>query len=78
MIVEKLSFMDAKKTAKQIEIQSNFDSSYIKYYIHFENTGNPCSLIGSYQSDLLTNCTILCLNGIFFQANETTSQKHNF
>ena len=78
MIVEKLSFMDAKKTAKQIEIQSNFDSSYIKYYIHFEITGNPCGLIGSHQSDLLTNCTILCLNGIFFQANETTSQKHNF
>lgn len=72
MIVEKLSFMDAKKTAKQIEIQSNFDSS------NFEITGNPCSLIGSHQSDLLTNCTILCLNGIFFQANETTSQKHNF
>ena len=72
MIVEKLSFMDAKKTAKQIEIQSNFDSS------NFEITGNPCGLIGSHQSDLLTNCTILCLNGIFFQANETTSQKHNF
>ena len=48
MIVEKLSFMDAKKTAKQIEIQSNFDSSYIKYYIHFGITGNPCGLIGSH------------------------------
>ena len=45
MIVEKLSFMDAKKTAKQIEIQSNFDSSYIKYYIHFEITGNPYWLL---------------------------------
>ena len=26
LIVEKLSYMDAKKTSKQIEIQSNFDS----------------------------------------------------
>ena len=53
MIVEKLSFMDAKKTAKQIEIQSNFDSSYIKYYIHFEITGNPYWLLSEWFIDEL-------------------------
>ena len=34
LIVEKLSYMDAKKTSKQIEIQSNFDSSYNYQILH--------------------------------------------
>ena len=42
---------------------------YVIYYIHFENTGDPCNLIGSQQYDLFPNCTIFALTRIFFPAN---------
>ena len=36
------------------------------YYIHFEITGNTCSLIGSQQCDLFTNHTIFCSESHLF------------
>ena len=42
---------------------------YVIYYIHFENVGDPCNLIGSQQYDLFPNCSIFALTCIFFPAN---------
>ena len=47
------------------------------YYIHFEITGDPCSLIGSRQCDLLMNRTIFSLNRIFLPAHEKGTLKQN-
>ena len=42
---------------------------YVIYYIHFENVGDLCNLIGSQQYDLFPNCSIFALTPIFLPAN---------
>ena len=40
---------------------------YVIYYIHFENVGDPCNLIGSQQYDLFPNCSIFAQHPFFYQ-----------
>jgi len=47
------------------------------YYIYFEITGYPCSLIGSQQCDLFPNVLFFALNRIFISANENETVKQN-
>ena len=57
-----------------VESCKPFIQSY--YYIHFETTGDPCNLIGSYWCNLFINGTVFCSKShLFFPANEKVTLK---
>ena len=69
-----LKFQLPKSTQKQWD--------FFLYYIHFEITGDPCSLIGSQQCDLFPNRTIFCSKLHLFpsqwKTNTKTAQPNRF